>query len=363
MASETSPSGIFEWIGANSHPRLSDSATLSFERMESQALFRLPEIHRALDPRQPGDWHHRGLIWDFVLALQGAERVLDIGPGDGWPALCLAPHFDEVVGIEPGPRRVAVCQVNAKRMKLRNARFEAMSATALAYPDASFDGAVACTAIEQTPDPARALRETLRVLKPGGVFRMTYEAYDERVEPVTEAVRLQRDPEREGGYLVDYVIRWTGKAEERGYLLEVAPASPANAHALAVWAERCRADAFPHRDPRLERGLAKAVCDLRSGEVRRARYFRLRHFRTASLLAALRRTGFTDIRLVLGGGWPARECAQELIQARRIAAAAPLMEEICRAAGRIGIALATDRPGHVIARKPARKARRAGGAG
>ena len=65
---------------------------------------------------------------------------------------------------------------------------------------------------------------------------------------------------------------------------------------------------------------------------------------------------------MLGGGWPARECAQELIQAHRIAAAAPLMEEICRAAGRIGIALETDRPGHVIARKPERKARRAGDA-
>jgi len=362
MASETSPSGIFEWINANTRPRLSDSATLRFERMESQALFGLPEIHRALDPRQPGDWHHRGLIWDFVLALRGAERVLDIGPGDGWPALCLAPHFKEVVGIEPGPRRVAVCQANAKRMKLRNARFETMSATALAFPEASFDGAVAGTAIEQTPDPARALRETLRVLKPGGVFRMTYEAYDDRIEPVTEAVRLQRDPDHAGGYLIDYVVSWGGKAEERGYLLEVVPDTPAGERELALWAERCRADAFPHRDPRLERGLAKAILELRAAEVRRARYFRLRHFRTASLLAALRRTGFIDIRLVLGGGWPARECAQELIQAHRIAAAAPLMEEICRAAGRIGIALETDRPGHVIARKPERQARRAGGA-
>jgi ubiquinone/menaquinone biosynthesis C-methylase UbiE len=354
MSSETSPSGIFEWITANTRPQPSDSATLRFERMESQAGHRLPEIHVPLDPRDPAHWRHRGFIWDFVLALRGAERVLDIGPGDGWPALCLAPHFPEVVGIEPGARRVEVCRANAKRMKRRNARFEAMSATEIDFPDASFGGVIACTSIEQTPDPPRALREAFRVLAPGGALRLAYEAYDDRPEPVSEAITLQRDPEREGGYRIDYVISWTARAEERGYLIEVVPASPAHAARLATWAGRCRDDAWPSRDPRLERGLASTVRELTRAEVRRARFYRLRHFKTAALLAALRRVGFTDIRLVLGGGWPAGEFAREMIQSRRIAAAAPLMEEMCRAAGRIGIAIETDRPGQVIARKPAR---------
>ena len=115
MAREASPSGILEWIAGNLRPRKSDAASLRFERMESQSGARMPEVHLPLDPLDPAHWHHRGMIWDYVLSLEGAERVLDIGPGDGWPALLLAPHFKEVVGIEPGARRIDVCRANAAR--------------------------------------------------------------------------------------------------------------------------------------------------------------------------------------------------------------------------------------------------------
>jgi hypothetical protein len=189
---------------------------------------------------------------------------------------------------------------------------------------------------------------------------MTYEVLEEGVEPVTEAVSLQRGPEASGTFVIDYVVSRRDRAEERGYLIEVAPQSEARARRLAACAERCRDDAYPQRDPRLERGIARAIRELRRSEVRGARGFRLRHFRAAGLLAALRSIGFTEVRQVIGGGWPARECAQELIQSQRMAAAAPLMEELCRAAGRMGIALESSRPGHVMARKPASRARRAG---
>ncbi len=96
--------------------------------MESQANYSLPEVHLPLDHTDPRHWHHRGMIWDYIFSLEGATRVLDIGPGDGWPSLLIAKHFKELVGIDPAQHRVDVCRENARKMRIRNASFELMSA-------------------------------------------------------------------------------------------------------------------------------------------------------------------------------------------------------------------------------------------
>jgi SAM-dependent methyltransferase len=356
MPKPATPSGIHEWIARTCRVSRSDAGTLRYARMESQANFSLPEIHRPLDHLNPGHWRHRGLIWDFVLSLEGAERVLDIGPGDGWPSLLLAKHFKQVVGIEPVAERVGACRANAQRLRVRKAQFQQMSATRMEFPDESFDGAVAATSIEQTPSPTAALKEIFRVLRPGGRLRMVYEALEEEAEPVREVAAVHHG--QDGTYLIDYEVTRPPEAEQRGFLLTARPLSEANRRQLEAWATRCRGDAFPHRDPRLERGLAETIKGLKVPEILKAEGFRLQHFKTRRLLQTLRRIGFTDIRLIPGGGWAAEQCGEEMIRARRAAAAAPLMEEICRAAARIGISAATTRPGNVIAHKPAARARR-----
>jgi len=350
MPLDATPSGIFEWITRSRRPRASDSATLRFERMESQAAFGLPEVHKPLDHHDPSHWHHRGMIWDYVLSLAGAQRVLDVGPGDGWPSLLIARHFREVVGIEPGPRRVAACKSNAHRLGLRKARFEQMSAGAMTFRANSFDGVVAATSIEQTPDPARALSEVYRVLAPGGALRLTYEALEAVPEPVRETIAVLPGPD-DGTYLIDYVVAWTRRFEERDFLITVKPANEAGAKRLEVWATRCAEDRFPLRDPRLERGLVSTLRALRVPEIVSVETYRLQHFKTAALIKLLDKVGFTDVRCILGGGLPAAQCGLEMIQSQRIEAAAPLMEEICRASARLGIAVETPRPGNLIARK------------
>jgi 2-polyprenyl-6-hydroxyphenyl methylase/3-demethylubiquinone-9 3-methyltransferase len=47
------------------------------------------------------------------------------------------------------------------------------SATALPFPDASFDSVISSECIEHTPDPVAAVAEMLRVLKPGGHLFLT----------------------------------------------------------------------------------------------------------------------------------------------------------------------------------------------
>lgn len=349
MPRDATPSGISEWIARNCRPKTIDAATLRFERMASQAAHNLPEIHTALDHRNPAHWFHRGMIWDYVFSLEGSQRVLDVGPGDGWPSLLIARHFKEVIGIEPGPNRLEVCKANAQKMRARNARFEMMSACDMSFRSGSFDGVVAASSIEQTPNPTAALSEIHRVLKVGGTLRMTYEVFDGVVEPVREAISIQTGAE--GSFLIDYVVSWTERAEERNYLLEVLPLTEGNRKRLELWAKRCKDDAYPHRDPRLERGLGQTTKAIRKSEILKSHTFRIHHFKVRNLIRTLEKIGFTDIRPIAGGGWPAQQCGLEMIQSRRVEAAAPLMEEICRAAARIGIGLVTQRGGHLIARK------------
>ena len=349
MPKQKTPSGIFEWIQRTCRPEKADSAELRFERMDSQSDESLPEVYQPLDHHNPSHWHHRGMIWDYVLAMGDAERVLDVGPGDGWPSLLLAPHFKEIVGIEPGANRVEVCKANAQKVRTRKAHFEQMSACKMEFKSNSFDGVVAATSVEQTPNPNVALREIHRVLKPGGVFRMTYEALEEMAEPVKEAVSILAG--EQGAFLIDYAVTWATTSEERGYLIEVVPINEVNRKRLQTWAQRCSNDRYPHRDPRLERGLAQSIKGLRMAEVLASRFFTLQHFKSATLLRKLKQLGFEQIEQIAGGGWPALQCGQELIHARRVEAAAPLMEEICRGAARVGLGLSTLRHGNVIAVK------------
>jgi len=358
MPYDATPSGIFEWIARSSRPRASDSSALRFERMESQAALSLPEVHIPLDHHNPSHWHHRGMIWDFVLSLAGAQHVLDVGPGDGWPSLLIAPHFKEVVGIEPGARRIAVCKANAHRMGLRKARFEQMSVESMTFRPSSFDGVVAATSIEQTSDPAQALREVHRVLAPGGTLRLTYEALEATPEPVRETIAVLPGPQ-EGTYLIDYVVVWTARLEERNFLITVKPGNEASAKRLELWATRCAEDRYPLRDPRLERGLVRTIRTLRAGEVVSVETYRVHHFKTDALVKLLTKVGFCEVRCIVGGGLPAAQFGLEMIQSRRIESAAPLMEEMCRASARLGLAIETTRPGSIIARKPRGRAKSA----
>ena len=173
-ASET-PADPDSWVLANHEVRQTNSTEFLYEHMESQSGRQLTDVYVPFNAADDG--HFRGIArsLDYALHTNGG-RVLDFGPGDGWPSLALAPYVKEIVGVDGAQRRVEVCEQNARRMGIGNARFLRVEpGKPLPFSAGSFDAVVAASSIEQTPDPKATLAELHRVLKPGGVLRMDYE--------------------------------------------------------------------------------------------------------------------------------------------------------------------------------------------
>ena len=170
---------VFEWIEAELKPEVCTSDRFIYDDMDSQSGRSLPVIYQPFDGSQRSHWRDRGSLFDFLHAVRGAgQRLLDFGPGDGWPSLIVAPYASEVVGVDGSRRRVQVCTENAARLGLANAHFQYVApSSALPFADNSFDGVMAASSVEQSPDPRRTLAELYRVLKPEGRLRMCYESF------------------------------------------------------------------------------------------------------------------------------------------------------------------------------------------
>lgn len=111
-----------------------------------------------------------------MLPLREGERVLDLATGPGEPAFSLAPLVGArgtVVGVDLSERMIERARAVAEQRGFQNVRFEVMDAEKLALPDASFDAVVCRFGLQIFTEPDAALREVLRVLKPGGRFAAT----------------------------------------------------------------------------------------------------------------------------------------------------------------------------------------------
>lgn len=105
-----------------------------------------------------------------LLAPTAGERALDVGSGTGDDVIELAGvvgPLGTALGIEPhaGLRSEADRRAAAAGQR---ASFVDGDACALPFPDASFDVVRCERVLQHLPDPARAVREMIRVLRPGG---------------------------------------------------------------------------------------------------------------------------------------------------------------------------------------------------
>ena len=96
--------------------------------------------------------------------LAGAQRVLDVGCGDGQVSRLAAKLGAQVVGVDPTWNCVSVAHQRG------GAVFARAGAAQLPFADATFDAVIACLVFEHIRDVDEAIAEVARVLQPGGRF-------------------------------------------------------------------------------------------------------------------------------------------------------------------------------------------------
>ena len=110
----------------------------------------------------------QALVEDGLIS--GVHTVLDVATGPGEPALTLAALVGaegKVLGIDPAPEMVEAARRATDHLGLRNAEFDVASADRLPFPADTFDAVVSRFGVMFFPSPVDAVREMLRVLKPG----------------------------------------------------------------------------------------------------------------------------------------------------------------------------------------------------
>ena len=100
-------------------------------------------------------------------SLEPGSAILEVAPGPGYLALELAKRQLNVTGLDISKTFVELARGNAASAG-ESARFELGNASAMPFPDVTFDFVVCRAAFKNFSDPVGALREMKRVLKPGG---------------------------------------------------------------------------------------------------------------------------------------------------------------------------------------------------
>jgi ubiquinone/menaquinone biosynthesis C-methylase UbiE len=116
--------------------------------------------------------------------LRPGMRVLDLASGVGDPALSIAEEVGpsgHVTATDLGPGMMSLAEELARKKGLTNIEFREASAEALPFPNESYDVLTCRFGIMFFPDLPSALRECLRVLKPGG--RAAFVAWGKKEQP------------------------------------------------------------------------------------------------------------------------------------------------------------------------------------
>jgi ubiquinone/menaquinone biosynthesis C-methylase UbiE len=116
----------------------------------------------------PALFAHWGPVVAEEAGLREGERVLDVACGTGALTLAAADIVGpsgSVVGLDANPEMLAVARRKSPRMEWVEGKAEA-----LPFPDNSFSAVVSQFGFMFFEDKPKALREMVRVLKPGGML-------------------------------------------------------------------------------------------------------------------------------------------------------------------------------------------------
>ena len=107
--------------------------------------------------------------WARALAhLLPPAEVVDIGCGEGYLTIEVARWARRVVAVDRSSTVLARAKALASRRRAANITFKRGELERLPLEDRSVDVALLCQALHHAEEPARAMSEAARVLRPGG---------------------------------------------------------------------------------------------------------------------------------------------------------------------------------------------------
>src|SRR4051794_10082518 len=129
-----------------------------------------------------------------VADLHEGETVLDLGSGAGADVLISARRVGatgRAIGLDMTDEMLALARENATAAGVENVEFVKGHIEDIPLPDNSVDVVISNCVINLSADKPRVLRETARVLRPGGRFAVSDVIADPDMDEVTRADMVQ----------------------------------------------------------------------------------------------------------------------------------------------------------------------------
>ena len=190
-----------------------------------------------------------------LAAPAGTERMLDIATGGGHTALAFAPLVAAVTAIDLTPKMVEAAARFVAERGATNISFAVADAEKLPFGGATFELVTARIAPHHFADPKAFVRESARVLVPGGLFLLddNMAPEDDELDSFMNRFEQWRDPSHVRAYRPS---QWRAWMRESG--LQVIAEDPLSfkTYAFGEWTERMHMPAS-ERDE-LERWLIAA---------------------------------------------------------------------------------------------------------
>ena len=123
--------------------------------------------------------------------LRADMTVADIGAGTGFLAAGLAPLVRLVHVVDASPEMLAVARQNLNAFA--NVEYHQADGLSLPFADASLDAVFANMYLHHIPQPGDAIREMLRVLRPGGRLVMNFVTLENLASATATLDELQAD--------------------------------------------------------------------------------------------------------------------------------------------------------------------------